>query len=503
MNTQTLPQRPGVRDDPWTRFLGRLERLPDIRPQARSHYARWVAQWRRAGGPDSAEATARFFETLGRRPNLLDWQFRQAVQAVELWCRDIAPTGWTAAFDWAGLAEQAVALGPRHRTLLRESTPARSAAVPGAAVDPAEAARRDRTPAEGEADALDDLLGETRRAVRLAGLAVATEETYLSWVRRFGLFRLRRLGHPSLREFDVAAAGYYLEYLALERRVSPATQRQALNALVFLARSVHGQPDFELAFPRAVAGARRPPTVLTREEIFKILGFLADPWRLIAKLSYGTGMRQMEVLRLRVKDIDFGQGTIQIHDGSRSDWRELRQTEQSEARRGSAPRGGADINGGKHRLVPLPQKLEHRLRAHLDQGEVRHRRDLSAGFGDAHLDLALRRKYPNAPREWAWQWVFPAAKVCAHPRTGVIARYHLHETSLQRQFKQAADKARIPKRATFHTLRHSFATHLLEGGIDIRTVQDLLGHADVSTTMVYLHVMKRPGAGAPSPLDLV
>lgn len=182
----------------------------------------------------------------------------------------------------------------------------------------------------------------------------------------------------------------------------------------------------------------------------------------------------MEALRLRVKDLDFGQGTIHIHDGK----------------------------GGKHRVVPLPRALEARLEAHLRQADEKHRRDLAIGLGETHLPASLQRKYPNAATEWAWQYVFSAATICAHPRTGHVARHHLHEHSLQRQFREAARKSRIAKRVSCHTLRHSFATHLLESGIDIRAVQDLLGHGNVSTTMRYLHVMKRPGAGAPSPLDL-
>ncbi len=189
---------------------------------------------------------------------------------------------------------------------------------------------------------------------------------------------------------------------------------------------------------------------------------------------YGSGLRQIEALRLRVKDIDFGQGNIQIHGGK----------------------------GEKHRVVPLPRALEQRLARHLEAAREKHRRDLAIGLGDTHLRKSIRKKYPRASREWCWQYVFASATVCPHPRTGEVARHHLHEKSLQRQFAEAVRRSSVAKRATCHTLRHSFATHLLEGGVDIRTVQDLLGHADVSTTMIYLHVMKKPGAGAPSPLDL-
>jgi integron integrase len=189
---------------------------------------------------------------------------------------------------------------------------------------------------------------------------------------------------------------------------------------------------------------------------------------------YGSGLRVIECMRLRVKDLDFDQGTITIHDGK----------------------------GGGHRVVPLPVALETRLRRHLETAQGQHLRDLAAGAGEVHMPESLARKYPNAPREWCWQYVFAAATLCPHPRTGKFARHHLHEASMQRQFKHAVGKAAIPKPATSHCLRHSFATHLLQSGTDIRTVQDLMGHASVETTMIYLHVMQRPGAGGPSPLDI-
>ncbi len=430
----------------WQRFLDFARSHPAIKPQARPHYARWVSDWLTAGAEASEEATRKFFEELGRRRTFKDWQFRQAVRAVRAWAVDSAwlPSG--ARFDWQGLADQAIALEDEHRTVLRERI----------AAEPETPSLGDyRREAPGEPEAVNAMVAELRKANRLGGLAAATEKTYAYWAVRFGRFRMRCLGRECLRDLDPADIARYLEYLALRRKVSPATQKQALNARVFLARMVHNLRDFELNYKSAVHGARRLPAVLTRAEVDEVIAQLDDPWKLICEVSYGAGLRQAETLRLRVKDVDFGQGTIIIHDGK----------------------------GGKHRVAPLPRALEGRLRLHLDAMRKRHEKDCADGLGTAHLPESLRRKLPNAPREWPWQWLFPAAGVCAHPGTGEFARYHLHEKSLQRQFTAAV------RRAAFHSLRHSFATHLL-------------GHSDVSTTMIYLHVMRKPGAGAPSPLGL-
>jgi len=483
----TFLDDPETTDEPWNRFVADLAEDTSVPDRARPHLTRWVSLWRRAAGPESPEATRAFFEELGRRPNIESWQFRQALEAVRRFCRDPAAPSWTRDFAWQALADQAVDLGGKHRTLLRETVSVRPVCPPdqGAAgehpsdgcdttVPSPGAPPQSRQPMPGEAEKIAAITDSLRQAIRKENLAVATEQTYVAWIVRFSRFRLRRLLAPDIDRFDPTAATAYLEYLALERRVSPATQKQALNAMIYLARSVHGVEDVHLGFTPAREGSRRPPVVLTKAEVRAVFDPLEDPWKLLCELIYGAGLRQMEALRLRVKDLDFGQGTITVHDGK----------------------------GGKHRVVPLPRALEARLTAHLAVVRDRHRRDLEAGAGEVHLPEALRRKYPDASKEWAWQYIFPAAALCAHPRTGRVARHHLHENSLQRQIKAAVRAAGIPKKASCHTLRHSFATHLLEGGIDIRTVQSLLGHADVSTTMIYLHVMKRPGAGAPSPLDL-
>ena len=309
-------------------------------------------------------------------------------------------------------------------------------------------------------------------APSLAGLAFATEETYVHWNIRFTRFCLECLKQTP-KDAGSPAITAYLDYLALERNVAPATQKQALNAIAFLTKKVFGIEDFTLEHITPACGARRPPVVMTRDEVRSVIAHLEDPWKLAALLMYGSGLRIMECMRLRVKDLDFGQGTITVHDGK----------------------------GNKHRVVPLPRTLETPLRSYLAAAHQKHLQDLAVGAGDVHISESLLRKYPNITHEWPWQYVFASATLCPHPRTHRVARYHLHQDSMARQFHDAVLKSGVPKHVSPHCLRHCFATHLLESGADIRTVQDLMGHASVETTMIYLHVMKRPGAGATSPLD--
>jgi len=435
----------------------------NIPAKSKAYYLRWATAWITAAGPDNPSGAQEFFQRIGRRANIQAWQFRQAVRAVAWFARDILRVPWAESFDWQGLADQAKPLEPDHRTIGRETIHVSEKTAPFA-------------PSSALPDTdveVSSICDETRRAIRIGGLSYATEQTYVHWNARFTRFCMARLKQTPK---DAGAHGItaYLSYLALERNVSASTQKQALNAMVFLARKVFGQTDFTLEKPVPGHARRRPPIVLTRDEVQAVLAHLDNPWKLAAQLMYGSGLRLMEALRLRVKDIDFGQGTITVNDGK----------------------------GAKHRIVPLPRALESRLKDHLAKESQKHISDLAGGCGEAHLSESLMRKYPKASREWPWQFLFPSATLCSHPRTGRIARYHVHEASMQRQFKEAVRKARLSKPATCHTLRHSFATHLLESGIDIRTVQDLLGHTDVSTTMIYLHVMKRPGAGGPSPLDM-
>jgi len=267
----------------------------------------------------------------------------------------------------------------------------------------------------------------------------------------------------------------FLQALAVVGRVAASTQNQALNALVFFYDQVLEQPLGELG---AFARAKRPqrlPVVLSRDEVMRLLTGLHGMHATMGALLYGTGMRLMECVRLRVKDVDFGYGQIVVRDGK----------------------------GQKDRVVPLPVRLVEPLRAHLEKMRGLHRDDLVLGAGAVFLPDALARKYPNAAREWGWQYVFPASRLAADPRDGTVRRHHLHETSLQKAVRAATRAAGIEKPVSCHALRHSFATHMLEGGYDIRTVQELLGHSDVKTTMIYTHVLNRGGLGVVSPLDRV
>jgi integron integrase len=313
------------------------------------------------------------------------------------------------------------------------------------------------------------LLDRVRDALLVRHRSPRTVEAYVRWVRRYVLFHGRR--HPN--ELGSEAVQAFLTHLAAEQHVSAATQNQAVGALVFLYREVL---ELDLGDFSGAVRARAPhrlPVVLTREEVRALLAQLVGVEWLVAALLYGAGLRLLEALTLRVKDVDFAR-------------RELR------LRR---------AKGGKDRLAPLPDAVQVGLRAQLEAARAQHAADVAAGFGAVSLPGALARKYPNAAREWAWQWVFPATRRYFDPIARSERRHHLHETVIQRAVKRAVASAGIAKRASCHTLRHSFATHLLESGTDIRTLQELLGHANVATTMVYTHVLSRGAGGVRSPLD--
>jgi integron integrase len=312
------------------------------------------------------------------------------------------------------------------------------------------------------------LLDQVRQAIRVKHYSIRTEDTYVGWIKRFIFFHGKK--HPA--QLGTPEVEAFLTHLAVEGKVAASTQNQALNALLFLYREVLEQPLAEIDAIRAKKPVKLP-VVLSKEEVQRLLNAMEGTHQLMARLLYGTGMRLMEGIRLRVKDVDFGLNHILIRDGK----------------------------GMKDRVTVLPGSLKEPLRDHLARVKLLHDSDLKDGFGCVCLPFALARKYPNAPREWGWQYCFPSKSISTDPRSGEMRRHHVAENGLQKAVKQAVRLARLTKPASCHTLRHSFATHLLEAGYDIRTVQELLGHKDVSTTQIYTHVLSKPGIGVRSPLD--
>lgn len=313
------------------------------------------------------------------------------------------------------------------------------------------------------------LLDQVRAAIRTRHYSIRTEQAYVQWIRRFILFHNKR--HPSTMNIRHVEA--FLTHLAVDGKVAAATQNQALNAIVFLYKEVL---KTEFGLLQGAVRAKRPerlPVVLPRDEVAQIFAHLDGQDRLMAGLLYGSGLRLMECVRLRVKDVNFTYGQITVRDGK----------------------------GKKDRVTMLPENLREPLRLHLEKVKILHDQDVREHFGAVYLPYALERKYPNANRDWGWQYVFPAEQRSVDPRSSVERRHHISEQVLQRALRKAVRAANIHKPVTCHTLRHCFATHLLENNYDIRTVQELLGHKDVRTTMIYTHVLNRGGRGVRSPLD--
>jgi len=386
----------------------------------------------------------------GRIDRITAWQYAQVVEAVRhLLLLARAPAA--AEVDWKWWRESKT-LPANHPTIARSTTPVSRPSV---------------APADG--GEVFDASAQLVAVVRQRNYSIRTEKAYLDWLERF----VRFIGGADPRIAGAAEVKAFLQNLAVEGRVAASTQNQALNALVFFYDKVLERPLGELGSFARAKKPRRLPVVLSRAEVMRLLEALEGVHATMGALLYGTGMRLMECVRLRVKDVDFGYGQIVVRDGK----------------------------GQKDRVVPLPVRLVEPIRGHLEKVRALHDADLARGAGAVFLPDALERKYPNAAREWGWQYVFPSSRLSADPRSGVVRRHHLHENSLQKAVHAAAHAAGIEKPASCHALRHSFATHMLEVGYDIRTVQELLGHSDVKTTMIYTHVLNRGGLGVVSPLD--
>jgi len=313
------------------------------------------------------------------------------------------------------------------------------------------------------------LLDQVKQAIRVRHYSYRTEQSYVMWVKQY--IRFHNIQHPqNLDESDVSK---FLTHLAINRRVAPSTQNQALNALVFLYRYVLESPLQEIKQVKRASGKQKLPVVLNQNEIRTLLKHLPHPHWLLAALMYGSGLRLMEVLRLRVKDFDFQYRAIRVMQGK----------------------------GRKDRIVTLPDNLISHIKQQIEYSRMIHNKDIDDGFGKTILPYALDRKYPNAATSIEWQFVFPGKNRSKHPQSNQVSRYHIHEQTLQRAIKNALRKAGINKTASSHSLRHSFATHLLERGADIRTVQEQLGHSDIRTTQIYTHVLQRGAGAVISPLN--
>lgn len=406
----------------------------------------------------SAKDVTDYLEVQSRNTRIEDWQFRQVVDAIQnLFAMLEVP--WLDEVDWSHW--QSATLSDLHPTIARETPAAET--ISRLASTRSELARVRQRHSE--------LLKQLLIVIRQRGYSIRTEQAYESWASRFIAY-CNNKDPKTLGSEEVVS---FLQHLAVRCNVAASTQNQALNALVFFYDQVVQRPLGDMG---GFIRAKRPkklPVVLTQNEIQRLLGQMHGRQKLMASLLYGTGMRLMDCVRLRVQDIDFGYCQIVIRDGK----------------------------GKKDRVVPLPKRLIEPVKTHLADVQQLHSSDLEKGGGEVYLPDALSRKYPNAAREWGWQYVFPSGRLSVDPRSGKVRRHHLHENGLQKAVKKAAAQARISKRVNCHALRHSFATHLLENGYDIRTVQELLGHADVSTTMIYTHVLNRGGKGVRSPLDSI
>ena len=433
----------------------RLVVLKHSVPEAKAeYYLKWAQSFAKSSSGPLRNRTAlqinSFLDKLAAQEGIAQWQTVQASEALRILYQDLLNVSWAVQWPVEG------------RPLQEENS------LPP---DSEENQSSFRDQAHwGEVNALHkEVFDRLRTEIRMRHYSIRTERAYENWVCRFIVFHSLK----SPKDLTPDSVKEYLEYIAEVREISASTQNQALNALVFLYEQVLHEPLGSIGDFTRAKRPQRLPVVLSREEVDSLLKNLTGVKALMAGLLYGSGLRLMECLRLRVKDIDFAQQQIVVRDGK----------------------------GQKDRITVLPKIYEQQIKEHLEIVKAQYEKDLAEGFGEVYLWPSLARKYPNAAKEWGWQYVFPSERLSADPRAKKIRRHHLHESILQSAVKAAAIKAGLTKPVSVHVLRHSFATHLLESQYDIRTVQELLGHADVTTTMIYTHVLNRPGIAVKSPVD--
>lgn len=410
-----------------------------------------------------------YLHAKGDMSRLEDWQYKQIIISLKILFTEMVKVKWSKHFPWDEYIEHAESLPNSHATVSRDYQEVDIESIEEGLID-----KNDKNNGLFKQVFAEHPLHIQNliKHIRLKHYSIRTEQSYLGWLLRY--IRFHSMKDPCLlKESDISQ---FLEHLVFKRKVSSSTQSQALNALIFFYKSVLG---VELSDAIVFARSKKPkrlPVVLSTNEVQKLLSNFKHPTQcLMVNLLYGCGMRLMECVRLRVQDVDFDYQQILVRQAK----------------------------GGKDRVVPIPKKLLVTLKEHIATVKVLHAEDLKEGFGSVYMPDALARKYPNAAKEFRWQYVFPSSTISKDPRSKAIRRHHVHERSLQRHIKKSAEKVGITKKVSSHTFRHSFATHLLENGYDIRTVQELLGHADVSTTMIYTHVLNKPGVTVTSPLDML
>lgn len=457
----------------WDNFIEKTKTY-EIKRSAAKWYVRHAENYIKAHksrrlASHTAEDLDKYLKGKGRTLRLEDWQFVQIVTSLRILFFEMVKSDWAKNFPWDEWISQAESLANDHDTVSRDYQSDKTTYISKSL--------------EIKSNKNDGLFKQVYsvypnhieslvKHIRIKNYSVRTEQAYLDWLLRY--VRFNSMKDPAiLSENEISQ---FLEFLVIKRRVASSTQSQALNALVFFYKTVLGKKlSDNIQFARSKK-PKRLPVVLSKVEIIKLLSHINHPTQhLMANLLYGCGMRLMECIRLRILDVDFDYQQILVRNAK----------------------------GKKDRVVPIPEKLMHSLKLQIDKVKILHNEDLKEGFGGVYIPDALGRKYPNAEKEFCWQYVFPSTKISTDPRTGKVRRHHIHENGLQKYIKKAAEETGITKKVNCHALRHSFATHLLENGYDIRTVQELLGHADVSTTMIYTHVLNKPGVTVTSPLDML